>query len=1150
MRFRSIAEWRNSLAPCLAALSLLMPTRAAAQRAGNSFRDDRVSLNGTWKFRLRRDNRLAGSGVVKFGPLTASSQALTKEPARDENRYLRFNLGMPWGLAATLAGPAIAPDPAQAVWIPHPQQQGATWWQADMANPRKLESVGIHWVRPVEVGVRAEVSSDGAKWVDWANVKSEPGDLATTLRGAATEARFVKLTFSPSQFAGTRRIEIRLKDSEGRIALWQPPIRKSWFDDLRKFRPSDGFELASFDDSSWNSIHVPGYWEAQGYGHADWFEPNDEVGYYHRAFSLPEAWRDRAIRLRFEGANNGAQVWLNGREIGYHEGGFTPFEYDVTGLVKFGAPNLLAIRVSKLTLTSEYETDDAFFLGGLWRDVYLYSLPLDHIEDFEVQTELDQDYENAVLKVELKLRAGDPQTARPCIIAGTLLDAQGKQLPLQNFETRLTLAGAEVIPATLASLVKTPHKRTAEAPYLYKLVLRLSVGGKVVQEVDTIVGFRKVEVKGMRLLVNGVPIQLRGVVTLRANPNDSGESQAAMFAREIRLLKEGNINALRSHTAPLEEEFLTLCDRYGIYVMPDVPYVWVLEDDFRYLTDDLVQRAREIFDSHKNHPCVIVWHVGNENAPTTAYLGGGQASRWLSEHDPTRPVAVCRNLADKPELGTQISDLHYDPMTYPEFRELYSHPLIFGEFHAVPNEIARLKDKGFVETWGRSLQREWRAFLDRGYDVIGGFICCWEDGALYGDLGFNQWGVVDSKHQPKPVYYEIRNVFAPLGLALEEPVVTHGRLTAVLKVINRYNFTNLDGFTFRWKLLKSAREVSSGEEAFQVRAGMTFFFPLALPAPAEADRLRISIVDEAGNSTQEEEFRLPDPSAPAMPRDFLKELGLAEGPALGLNLGANEIRTGAYHALWGKGEQIQIQDSAGGELATLKGFAMEAEATSWSNLLSGTANYQPAQKQGDALLIPFVAAGGTKDKKQTWWMPGTLRAEFGDAWIRVSYTLNPEREVSIPEAGIRLVLARRVSRLSWNRDALWSVPREGWADHSLEMHVPIETLRETVSKRNVYWTTLEGAAETLLLVPLGTSTNLRVGSRPDEIVLSDFLSAGGFLGKFDKETAQQTLHPGEAFHGGFVIYFLNEQQRTKLETLEDSRKDLTWFQRAKAPSTH
>jgi beta-galactosidase len=160
-------------------------------------------------------------------------------------------------------------------------------------------------------------------------------------------------------------------------------------------------------------------------------------------------------------------------------------------------------------------------------------------------------------------------------------------------------------------VIEAPHKWTAETPYLYTLVLRLKIDGRVVEEFKNTVGFRQVEVQGSRIVVNGVPIGIRGVVTTRANPNDAGESREKIFAREIRLLKEANINTIRSHTTPLEEDFLNLCDSAGIYVMPDIPYVWVPESDFRYLTDGVLARARDVFEQHKNHPSVILWHVGN-----------------------------------------------------------------------------------------------------------------------------------------------------------------------------------------------------------------------------------------------------------------------------------------------------------------------------------------------------------------------------------------------------------------------------------------------------------------------------------------------------------------------------------------------------------
>jgi hypothetical protein len=732
------------------------------------------------------------------------------------------------------------------------------------------------------------------------------------------------------------------------------------------------------------------------------------------------------------------------------------------------------------------------------------------------------------------------------VVEGTLFDAEGKQVELPDFRTAVTLAGRDATLVDITTTVDNPHQWTAETPYLYSLLIRMHADGRIIQEFKNTVGFRQVEVQGSRIVLNGVPIGIRGVVTTRANPNNAGENQAAIFAREIRLLKEANINAIRSHTTPLEEDFLTQCDRAGIYVMPDVPYVWVHEGDFRYLTDGLVARAREVYDQQKNHPSVILWHVGNENAPSTAYLGGGQAARWLHENDPTRPVAICRNFADSEELGTEFSDLHYDPMTYPEFREISSKPLLFGEFHAVPNEIDRLRDRGFVETWGRSLQQEWGQFLHRYYYVVGGLICCWDDGIVNGNLGANQWGVVDSKRQAKPVHYYIRKSFAPVKVELTTPAIADGKLTASVKVSSLYNFINLDGFRFEWQLEKGNQTVASLRQAYRVEPMQNFFFPLSMPFSVGADRLRVSVFDADGYSIQDEEFPLPDSAAPSTVTDLLKKLDVGETKAAGVNTAAKSVHTANFLATWDAGPWIHLRDRLGRDLVILNGFAMQAEKSSFSTMEVGAVTYQPLTIQDDALLIPFSFSGATADKKTNWVVPGTIKVKFSEASVRVSYTLQPTSAVSIPEAGLRLLLGASLNQLSWNRDALWSVPPKDAAEAALEQQVTLPVLTATGSKRRVYWASAESEGASVLMVPLEATTNLRPGDSEHEIVLSDFLASGNFLGKSDKETAEKKLAAGEKFEGGFTLYFLTKEQQARFQNLTDAEKDLTWLRRVRA----
>ena len=401
----------------------------ATGQVSSTYRENNVTLNGAWKFQLRHDNQLTSNGEVKFGPVSASSQAYLNPPPTPETPPLAWlKTEVPWGLAATITGTATASSYSRLLWRPHPKQQGPAWWQADLGAKQTLAMVRIHWAKPGTVAVNLEMSDDGKRWAAWTSGKSMPEELDTTISAAAVPGQYLRLTLTPGQFEGTRKIDVYSRDADGQLVLWQPEVRKSWYDDLRRFTPTDNFELPSFEDSKWSSIQVPGYWETQGFGQPTWPQPNDEVGYYRRTFSVPAGWQGRRVRLRFEGANNGAQVWVNGKEVGYHESGFTAFEYDVTPLLHFGADNLICVRVSKWTLTADYDTDDVYFLGGLWRDVYLYSLPADRIEDFWVRTEFDSVYHNAVLRVQMKLQGGDAASDHHAEVEGSLIDATGKEI--------------------------------------------------------------------------------------------------------------------------------------------------------------------------------------------------------------------------------------------------------------------------------------------------------------------------------------------------------------------------------------------------------------------------------------------------------------------------------------------------------------------------------------------------------------------------------------------------------------------------------------------------------------------------------------------------------------------------------------------------
>ncbi len=1071
--------------------------------AGTTYRDDRVSLNGTWRFQLRHDNRLLAAAPVRFGPVSASSQAAFLEPASGmETSSGRWFTSTPVPVAGTILGAEAGSNWSRQIWRPHPQQQGPTWWQLDLGAARSLRAVAgmrINWVKPVQIAVRAAVSPDGVQWTDWGTASADGNSIETWIRAEPARSRFVRLQFSPAQFPGTRLIEVFLSGPDGVLTPWFPLPQRAWYEALRKYEPSDGFQIPGYSDASWSNIQVPSYWETAKHSEPTWWQPDAAVGYYRRTFTPPEKWRNRQVRLRFEGVNNSAQVWINGNEVGCHESGFTVFEFDVTPYLKLGQPNTIAVRVSKWTLTHEYDTDDVWFLGGIWRDVYIYSLPTQRIDDYTLRTELEDGYKDAVLRVSVVL-ANSASTAPLYEVQGDLTGPDGKPIAVEGLRAAGLLAGRSPLSVELAGRIRNPMKWTAETPYLYTLTLRLRIDGRPTHEFQTPIGFRQIEVVGDKLLLNGVPLRTHGVVTTRANPNDSGEDLKTVFAREIRILKESNINMIRSHTAPLEEDFLDLCDKHGIYVVPDVPGVWLNEGDFRYLADGEVLRAREIYQQHKNRASVVMWHIGNENGPSSGYRPMGQAARWLRENDPTRPVTICDNEASVAEYGAAVKDLHF--YGWPPL-EPTAAPFLMGEFHGVPEEVERLKDRGFEETWGRSLLGGWGLIDGRPW-VIGALICCWDDGSVNGNLGPRQWGLVDSRRQAKDLTFHVRKAFARVRMRLDRPRLESGKLSGALSVSNLYSYCDLSDYKFRWELLAKRKTVASGAIQCRVEPQSSASFPIELEAPSGAEILRVSLSDREGFSVQSEDFALTPGAFGLKAADLLAQSGFVE------RAGA----PGEFQLDWKAGAGLTIRSVKSGEWLAIPGVVIQTGKDRRTNIPLGEVRYGEPRREVGRLMVPFrvlETAGPVAD--------GLLVFEAAQTSLKARYEVKAARPLSVREIGLAIRLPQTVAELAWNRGALWNTAPPGWLDGPREKATP-EELAATISRRNLYWLAFETAGRTLLLAPAGETMNLRFAASPREIVLSDFLSSQGFLGKYDLATIDTKAAASQTLTGGVTIHVL------------------------------
>jgi beta-galactosidase len=412
------------------------------------------------------------------------------------------------------------------------------------------------------------------------------------------------------------------------------------------------FFRPGFDASSWDPIEVPSSWQMQGFGHPvfrniphpfpatpptvpDHYNP---VGSYLRTFELPDDWEGRRVLLHFEGVKSASYVWINGREIGYNQGGMEPAEYDVTAHVRPGE-NTLAVRVYRFSDGSYLEDQDMWRLSGIYRDVYLMATPPVHVRDFFVITDLDTDYRDAGLRISAEVSNALDRAADGYRVRATLYPDGGGAPVIEPFETGpLSIPAGGTASTELAATVAAPRLWSAERPDLYRLVLELIDGdGETVEVLGSAVGFREVEIRDQVLLVNGRPVKLNAVNSHMHHPATGRAMDVETMREDLVLMKRFNLNAVRTSHYPPNPEYLELADRLGVYVIDETgdeahATEWLSErPEWRAA---YVDRGRKLVLRDRNHPSVVIWSAGNESG------SGDNICAIIAEGkrlDPTRP---------------------------------------------------------------------------------------------------------------------------------------------------------------------------------------------------------------------------------------------------------------------------------------------------------------------------------------------------------------------------------------------------------------------------------------------------------------------------------------------------------------------------------
>lgn len=628
-------------------------------------------------------------------------------------------------------------------------------------------------------------------------------------------------------------------------------------------RPLD-FYRSDYDDTAWRNMPVPASWQMHGfdipiYTNIIYPWPQDPreppnvpytfnpVGSYRTTFVVPPGWNNRQVYLHFAGVDSAFYVWVNGAKLGYHEDSRTPAEFNITKHLKPGR-NVLAVEVYRFGDGAFLEDQDMWRMSGIYRDVFLWSTPKQHIRDFEARPDLDASYTSGELRITTQIANAQEKVAKLSVTA-ELLNAAGAPTGKPVSQEVEVGPNAEQS-AGLSIAVASARKWSAEDPYLYKLLLTLkdASSGAVLEVIPANVGFKKVEIRDGRLLINGKVVLIKGVNRHEHSEITAKYVPVESMIQDIKLMKQFNVNAVRTSHYPNSTEWYDLCDRYGLYVMDEanIEAHHYGNDPRNRLTNDpawkdaYLDRVQSMLERDKNHPSIFAWSMGNESGdgPNAA-----AAYQWTKQRDPSRPF----HYEGSTSHGGSNADINSFMYPTPESVKQQAAkrpnmPLILCEYsHAMGNSSGGLKEYWDIFYSGTNAQGafvwDW---VDQGIrlpvpgeyrkntnkDTFLAYGGWWEDKTgIRNDNDFNNNGLVSADRVPHPGLWAIKYVYRYLHAS---PVdLTNG----AVRVKNWWQFTNAkDIAEGTWELKAGSKTLGSGRlPVLDIPPGEEREFKLALP---------------------------------------------------------------------------------------------------------------------------------------------------------------------------------------------------------------------------------------------------------------------------------------------------------------------------------
>ena len=809
-------------------------------------------------------------------------------------------------------------------------------------------------------------------------------------------------------------------------------------------------------DSKWDKIQVPGEPAMQGYA-----IEHDKPFTYRKSFTVPVDYAGKHTILRFDGVYSHARLFVNGTFVREHHGGFTRWETDVTPFVRPGKKNEIRLEVTDRLDDISYASGYAHHpIGGILRDVTLFALPETCLYDFYAETHLDAAYEDAVLKI-----GYSSPVAGGAEVAYTLTEPSGRHYLLAQSRFPLEEGGnMNELP------VKNPLKWDAEHPNLYTLTVTLSKDGKEIGRFDRRIGFRDVKIEKDRMLVNGMPVKLRGACRHDIHPTLGRTTTAELDSLDVILFKRSNMNFVRTSHYPPTERFLAYCDRYGIYVESETAVCFVdtyrqknyapgKTQDSAEFTPRYLSQCREMVKSFRSHPSILFWSIGNESVYGTNFQ---QCWDWVKATDKTRPVIFSYpgSVGEKKPVYDILS-MHYQDVNgnlnqwNRSTRGFQGEgiPALFDEWaHPACYTYATLQeDPNIREFWGHSIERMWSGLFDAPGGLGGaiwGYVdetfmlpepkvgtAFWKEFARTAKpedyqgkcVGYGEWGIVDVWRREKPEFWATKKAYSPVRLMTTEVASFLSGQRLLLPLYNRFDHTDLDEIKIRYTYKGVEKELPAPSIAPHQK-GL-----LVIPAEAweEGELLSICFYTATGELLDAEQVSLGS--------DY--HVRLADSEASPVNGVLLVEETAGMMTIKGDGFEIPFSKETGlicnatskGQVIIEKGPFLHLDIN--LNHLTGAEVRKSARKflTSDSDWKKQSLTYTRKEGAVEVALSGFYQDVQTDILIRispagemnVSYVVAGQPNGYLRETGLSFYLPERLDYLQWERKGMWSCYPEG-----------------------------------------------------------------------------------------------------------------------------